>query len=187
MRAIIALTIFLASTGCILAGEPLDTPRIEMGPIIGSTAFGDKFAGDMRFSLGGRFTLNLNPRFAIEYQMAWIQSDTSYPTNSSTQGSGHLKYKVWRSNSRRFDIFAVVGPGFMHEEYQEFDQYVPSMQIKGEIGAVAFDYGGGVEVIPHRRFAVRLDITDFSTGQKLVTQRLWNHHLDIKGAVMFRF
>jgi hypothetical protein len=161
MRKIIGLIAFLVGTGYV-SGEPLNTPRFELGPIIGSTAFGTAFAKDMRFGLGARFALNLNPRFAIEYQMARIQGEPYYSANSSTQGSGHVKWKFWRNRAGTINLFAVAGPGFMHQE----DQYASEHQIINKLRSIAIDYGGGIEVVPYRHVSIRLDCTDFYAGTK---------------------
>jgi hypothetical protein len=96
-------------------------------------------------------------------------------------------------------VFAIAGPGFMHEEVEEIGGTYHDLDI---YRSIAFDFGGGIEVVPHRRWSLRLDLTDFYAGQKFVrtdslrtgtsytppfSPRFWDHHLDFKSGVMFRF
>ena len=183
MRKIIPV-LFVLACSRYLSGQPLDAPRFEVGPVFGATTFGPAISShDMRAAFGGRAVLNLHRRIAVEYQMAYFRSPVS---TSATQGSGHLKWKIWEEKSGILNIFTVLGPGFMREEdeliggtYHDVYKYT----------SIAIDFGAGIEVVPHRRFSVRLDLTDFYAGTKFAgtSPRFWDHNLDFKAAIMCRF
>ncbi|PYV07465.1 MAG: hypothetical protein DMG07_28830, partial [Acidobacteria bacterium] len=138
---------------------------------------------------GGRVTFNLHPIVGIEYQMAYFPGYGA-GEDSKTQGSGHIKLTYRLEENRRLNVFAIVGPGFLHENFS----YTGSIgHIVYRYRSVAVDYGVGLEILAHRRFLVRMDITDFYAGRKflpfspLAGSRSWDHHLDLKVAGMFRF
>lgn len=188
-------TFFIISMIGYAKGEPIK--RFEIGFVLGSYNFGDVTSTNlMRAELGGRFAINLHQKIALEYQMTFSGRDIRF--DSSSQGSGHIKYSVWRSERRLVDLFAIAGPGFTREEteyigglYHYIDKY----------RSLGVDYGGGIEVFPQEHLGIRFDLTDFYAGRKYASRedlrndqtnpgygpRRWDHHLDLKAGFMFRF
>jgi hypothetical protein len=174
---------FMASMIGYAKGEPLK--KFEVGFVIGGFDYGEAIsANDIRLEYGGRFVVNLHKRIALEYQMVFSGRD-SY-VDSSSQGSGHIKCNVWQSKKPLLKVFGIAGPGFIRERveyigggYQHIEKYK----------SIGMDYGGGIEIVPDRRLALRLDLTDFYAGRKYADDapRFWHHHLDFKAALMFRF
>jgi hypothetical protein len=185
---------FIVSMVGYAKGETLR--RFEIGFVASSFNFGDVTStSEMRGEYGGRFVVNIHPRIALEYQMTYSGRDIRF--DSSSRGSGHLKCNVWRSEKGLLNIFGVVGPGYMHEEAEYIGGLYHYIEKYRSIGV---DYGAGIEVSPHKRFAIRLDLKDFYAGKTYKTQNLrdsiltpqygpryWNHHLDLNAAFMFRF
>jgi hypothetical protein len=186
---------FLASMIGYAKGEPLK--RFEVGFIVGGFEYGEAISpNDIRAECGGRFAFNLNQRIAFEYQMVFSRSDNYY--DSSMQGSGHAKISIWHSDKQLINIFGIAGPGFIREQREYLGGLYDNLY---KYRSIAVDYGGGLEISPHKRFSIRLDLTDFYAGQKLAeveslryrttypgsAERWWHHHLDFKAAIMFRF
>jgi hypothetical protein len=90
-------------------------PWIEIGPIFSSTPFLIGFPSDARgFGFGGRFVLNPHRNLAGEFQVS------KSPSLDSMEGSGatvigHLKVVARLEDRLKFNIFALAGPGWMHE------------------------------------------------------------------------
>jgi len=179
-----ALFVFLLASMIGYANaEPLK--RFEAGFVIGGFDYGEAISTrDIRAEYGGRVVVNLHQRIALEYQMVFSGRDSYY--DSSFQGSGHIKCNVWQSGKQRFKVFGIAGPGFIREQWEYIGGGHHSINRYRSVGV---DYGGGVEVAPDRRFAVRLDLTDFYAGKRYGegAPRFWHHHLDFKTAFMVRF
>lgn len=198
MKKVIALFLLLACSK-LASAEPLVIPRFEVGPLMG-------FVGDFRYhakspAVGGRFTVNLNQRLAVEYQMAWIGGNSFHTADSSLQETGHVKFTFWTWKGGKLSLFAVAGPGFRQEKSTEIQG--GTYDYVDHLGSVGVDYGGGMQITPRRWCAFRLDLSDFYAGTKFTEQenlrpgvpsyfptgspRFWNHIFGGTGALMFRF
>jgi hypothetical protein len=177
------LLFFLASMIGYAKGEPLK--RFEVGFVVGGFDYGEAIsANDIRLEYGGRFVVNLHQHIALEYQMVFSGRDSI--VDSSTMGIGHIKGNIWKSKNQLLTIFGIAGPCYIREQLK---YYSGGFQHTDKYRSVGIDYGGGVEIAPKERFALRLDLTDFYAGIKYfeIAPRFWHHHLDFKAALMFRF
>ncbi len=186
VHSAIALAIIM---GILLAGpsraEAKEVPRFELGPLFSmaqtvsasSTWWRDYIAG-----YGGRLTANLNPNLALEFQAASFPD--IHTNGSSIRGSGHLKATLRLEHSSKVNFFVVAGPGFSKDE----DVCCGGNLTAYRVTRFAFDVGGGIELVPVRRLAIRFDATDFMVR---VTSTMagsdFIHNADLKFAVMLRF
>jgi hypothetical protein len=157
-----------------VCAEATELRKWEVGPFVTWTTFGTAIsAGSISGGYGGRFTANLHPNVAVEYQMAHFPSSPE----EQVQGSGHLKVTYRKEASLKLNLFGIIGPGFLRESFHL------SRGETREINSIALNYGAGLEIVPHPRASVRLDFTDFYAPSAPLSE----HHLDTKIAVMFRF
>src|SRR5262245_43634349 len=90
-------------------------PWIEIGPIFSSTPFLIGFPSDARgFGFGGRFVVNPHRNLGAEFQVS------KSPSLDSMEGSGataiaHLMVVARLEDRLKFNVFALAGPGWMHE------------------------------------------------------------------------
>jgi len=127
-----------------------------MGPIFSSTPFLIGFPLDARgFAFGGRLVVNPHRSLGGEFQVS--QS----PSLDSMEGSGatviaHLKAVARLEDRLKFNVFALAGPGWMHEHTVCCGGHLS----EDNRGSLVWDLGGGVEFVPIRRVSVRTDFTD---------------------------
>jgi hypothetical protein len=131
-------------------------PWIEIGPIFASTPFRIGFPSDARgFSFGGRLVLNPHRNLAGEFQVS------KSPSLDSMEGSGvtaiaHLKVAARLEKRLKFNVFALAGPGWMHEHTVCCGGHL----FEDNRSSLVWDVGGGAEFVPGRHLSMRTDFTD---------------------------
>jgi hypothetical protein len=168
-----------------LRAEDRPVPRFEVGPLVSAAQTvspSPVWWRDLIVGYGGRLTANVHPNIAVEFQAS------SYPSihvnGSSVRGSGHVKGTLRLERRSRLNIFVVVGPGFSHDK----DTCCGGHLSEYRETRFAFNVGGGVELIPLKRLALRLDATDFIVRMAFTqVPAALIHNLDLKIAAMFRF
>ena len=121
-----------------------DLPPSEVGFVFGVTAF----PSFTKAGVGARFLHNYNERFGFEYQGAFYPLDK---TTNYYQNSFNFKHTYRMEARNKFNLFALLGPGFLVQ-----DSSVVATKTRFSINV-----GGGVEFIPHPSLGVRLDFTDY--------------------------
>jgi hypothetical protein len=182
VRTFIALALFTvpallqASDSGGGASDP-KPPRWEAGPLISVITVGTAVSSrNVQAGYGGRVTFNAGRIMGFEYQMSYI---LAHYYEAMVQGSGHLKLTYRMETNWKINLFGIVGPGFLREQ----QSYTGSIgHVVYNYQSAAIDFGAGMEIVPHRRFLIRLDLTDFHGGTLSA-----GDHIDFKIGAMFRF
>jgi hypothetical protein len=149
------------------------------------------------FGFGGRGVLNFSDLLGADLQFARVAAQEFFaPSNSRTEYSHHqyiASLKVtWRpQNARRINPFGLAGMGLARDGVSStFGGPFPGSFADYQ-NKLALRLGGGAEFIPHDRFSIRLDVSDFasrvpSTGGRGGAPARWWNRLDGGIAIMVR-
>jgi hypothetical protein len=159
-------------------------PRWEIGPIFSYTSFriGSPSDEERAAGVGGRAVFNAHENVAAELEIS------GYPEVGAINGSGvhaaaHVKVTL-RREALGFNLFAMAGPGFLREELF----CCSGNPVHRHWTSLIWDVGGGIEMIPARRFSIRLDFKDvIQTREFTSVPSTQEHGLDFTIGVMFRF
>jgi hypothetical protein len=140
------------------------------------------------FGFGARAVWNVSEWLGTELQAARIRESTTH-----YQSTANVK-ATWRlENSLRVNPFALAGIGGRRDT-----SLVPYPAALGFLGppqnSVALRFGGGIEVVPHKRLSIRLDASNLASrvpsasGSRgsFAPARWWNR-LDVSLSTMVRF
>ena len=181
--------IVLVVCSCTAVNAQDNPPRIEIGAVLSATRQPDI---DNYFHVGGggRVTVNVTRYIAGEVE------STLQPTNEAglpTEVHTALAVKgTYRAEQRRWlrfaglNFFGVLGPAWVNRSVLlciGACGYVLQRQT-----ASMLEYGGGFEIVPARRVAVRFDVTHASfngvpAGASMQLNESWTY---FKTAVMLR-
>lgn len=184
VRVFLALAMGTLVIGHLQAKEK-EVPRLEIGPLFSraqTVSPSSNWWRDYIAGYGGRLTVNIHPNLAVEFQAS------SYPSihinGSSFRGSGHLKATLRLEQRSKVNLFVVAGPGFSKDE----DVCCGGHLSEYRETRFAFNIGGGIELVPIRKLAIRFDATDFIIRQTYtMVPAAFIHNVDLKFAAMFRF
>ncbi len=184
MRLASGLLILFVFSGHAWTAER-EMPRFEIGPLFSlaqTVSSGPEVWRDYIKGYGGRLTANLHPNIAVELQ------GSAYPTihsnGSSVRGSGHLKATLRFEKKARINVFAIAGPGFSKDETVCCGGHLANYDET----RFALNIGGGIELVPSRKFAIRFDVTDFAIRETFtMVPASFVSNVDLKLAAMFRF
>ena len=181
IQTVILVLLFLHRMALAQAG----TPRFEAGPIF--TCFtGCADQGNRGF--GGRGTVNITKLFGAEFQVTRLESRSSF-VDPVVYGSGHGKITLRLEDKLKFNAFGVAGPGFFSND--RFVGKLPGPVVKQRTSSFAFNFGGGIEIVPLRFASARFDFANFSSHSKCLDtycdQVAYRNDFDLKVALMLRF
>jgi hypothetical protein len=181
VKVLFALAVFVTPS-LLLANESSGAsdpkpPRWEAGPLISVITVGTAVSSrEVQAGYGGRVTFNANRIVGFEYQMGYI---LGHYYESMVQGSGHVKLTYRMEAKWKINIFGIIGPGFLREQ----QSYTGAIgHVINNYQSTAIDFGAGMEIVPHRHFLIRLDLTDFHGGTLSS-----GDHIDFKIGAMLRF
>lgn len=177
----LALTLFAANHATAEAG---DVPKFEIGPILSAAKlpYFVQVHNDLYFGYGARITGNLNTRVGMEFQISHFPSTRTRPEGSVLQGSAHVKLSYRAERSLKTNFFVIAGPGFLYVK----DKCCPPRETLYRSTSFAINLGGGAELVPHRRWAIRFDATDFLVCTGTVSTYTI-HNFEMNFSIMFRF
>jgi hypothetical protein len=164
----------LILVGLLLLGAvpayPADLKESEAGFVFSATRL-DK---NIRPGYGGRLLHNYNPIWAFEMQGSF------YPVNQALNvftGTFDFKGTCRLEDRYKVNLFGLLGPGIFIAD--------PGKGIPDGRNHYRFavNAGGGFEVVPDPKIAIRADFTDLMVFHK----GEGNHNLDFKLALMYRW
>jgi hypothetical protein len=163
-----------------------NAPRWELGPSISMIKLRE-LDSNRGFGFGARAVWNISEWLGTELQAARIrESTTHYQSTANVKGTWRLE------NSLRVNPFALAGIGGRRDT-----SLVPYPAL-GFLGppqnSVALRFGGGIEIVPHKRLSIRLDASNLASrvpsasGSRgsFAPARWWNR-LDVSLSTMVRF
>ncbi|MGH9433182.1 MAG: porin family protein [Terriglobia bacterium] len=132
-------------------------PSCLSGPVH-SGASGEVKCNGGRFFAGARVRLTRHDAVEASYSYSPDVFNEAYPlTYTNRRIHSHaFNYVRYFSANRYLQPFATVGIG-----WQTFLGDVGLQATKDSL--FAWNYGGGIDLIPHRHFAVRLELRDYRT------------------------
>jgi Outer membrane protein beta-barrel domain len=143
-------------------------PRWEIGPTLSLITL-QEYSRNHHSGFGGRLVVNFSDILAADLQSIRISKTYNYPQFASRiqythdQFTANLK-ATWRhQNAIRLNPFVLAGMGWVRDGYKDtFGVPFPNInEIHQDKFALRF--GGGVEIVLHRRFSIRLDASDLSS------------------------
>jgi len=143
-------------------------PRIEAGALLSSGTQSELGGADYHVGGGARFAVNATRYLAGELE--YTRQPSSFPAYFGNEGHTFIAAKgTYRVEERRWlrfagmNIFGVIGPALVNRTVFVADPNPPPFCIRCTVQrrqtTSMFEYGGGVEIIPARRVAVRFDAT----------------------------
>jgi hypothetical protein len=185
VRAVICISPLLLGPCPCAFGQ--NAPRWEFGPSISMMSL-TELDNNRGFGFGARAVWNISEWLGTELQAARIRESTTH-----YQSTANVK-ATWRlENSLRVNPFALAGVGGRRDT-----SLVPYPAGLGFLGppqnSVALRFGGGIEVVPHKRLSIRLDASNLASrvpsasgsGGAFAPARWWNR-LDVSLSTMVRF
>ena len=179
-------------------------PKVELGlsyenlqashanSLLGGLNFGRRASG-----VNFRATININRWAAVETTFGFqpdLNVETVGGAPAISRGFGGAEFNVlhneykFKATARQGDkdqlgIFAFAGPGWVHAD--------PNSVLEPLVGSFTkstVEFGGGVEYYPHRKFGLRVEVSDLIArlGTITVTQPTTNNFVLRVGA-SFRF
>lgn len=160
--------VVFALSGILLAAQDYqDYNENEIGFVFSAT----KFRTTTEVGMGGRFVRNYTRNLGFEFHGGF------YPSNDLVnfyQAIFNFRGTYRMEERHKVNFLGVFGPGFL---------IVDPKTGGGRSAHVAFNAGGGLEVVPYPNVAIRADVTDFvffSEGDV-------SNNADFKLAVMYRW
>ena len=141
-------------------------PRVEVGPVL-SAAAQSNIGNYFHMGGGGRVTINGTKYFAGEVEATRQPTGNPYlapevHTTIALKGTYRAEQHRWLRFAG-MNFFAVVGPAFVNRTVNVADPNPPPMCIRCSVlrrrTDSMLDWGGGVEIVPTSRVAVRFDVT----------------------------
>lgn len=190
------LAVVLTVTGQISLAQS-EVPKVELGMHLTTMRLSELKESDVGF--GGRATLNLNSRVAVEGELNFFPRELDRHSGNRLQGLFGVKAgQRWE----KFGLFAKARPGFMRfgEVSEPFvcaailPQPLTCLLARGKT-EFALDLGGVVELYPSKRTVVRFDLGDtliryrgpFGRPQGGTANNLTSHNLQFNVGVGVRF
>lgn len=154
-------------TGCLLlllfnqAQAQSETPRIEFGAqlaLIGLDSVRPALSDVTAVGVGGRITVNLNHRYALEGEANYFPQDRR-ERSRQTQALFGLK-TTWRIENA--GVFLKFRPGLLHSRVAQTVVCVtaPCLPLVRTRNDFALDVGAGLEFYSSRHTMVRFDFGD---------------------------
>lgn len=175
-----------------------DVPRWEIGPGFSWISSGVVFERNSELSLGGRAVLNVSKSFGVDLQAGHASRTESSPEiqsehkNRLAHFTGNFKATLRRHD--RIQPFALAGIGKIRERGKGKYSVPFSGTYSYLVRHTLLRFGGGVEIVPSHRFAVRIDVSDLAvrlpesnSGSRFEIPARFNHHLEAGLSIMFRF
>ena len=186
----IGIAILIAVICCaISAFAESDVTRFEAGPIVSGATVTES---GLNPGYGARAGINLSRIIGVEgyfakHPLGSFESSPGTVVDQRSSFQAGIDLKLTRRFRRYpFAAFALGGPAIIHSTsrwtYTGLSQTIKNRQT-------ALHVGGGIELQVHRRWVVRLDLTDtatFSAGSRDNPGK-WEHHPDVIAGSMFRF
>jgi len=170
-------------------------PRVEVGGVLSGAAQSD-IGNYFHFGGGGRVTVNATKYLAGEVEAT--RQPTGNPYLGSEVHTAIALKGTYRAEQHRWfgfagmNFFAVVGPAFVNRTVNVADPNPPPMCIRCSVlrrhTDSMLDWGGGVEIVPDRRIAVRFDVThaNFTYEDPFYRSESEERRTYLKVAVMLR-
>jgi hypothetical protein len=180
-----------------------NAPRWELGPSISTISLGElgvlPRAGNRGFGFGARAVWNISEFLGAELQFARVsRTDSGTPLSSGDeiQRTHHqLTASVkgtWRlENSLKINPFALAGIGGRRDTFG----FISGGEPLGKFHEtrVALRFGGGIEIVPQKRFSIRFDASNLASRVPSIqessvsfTPAHWWNRLDISLSMMVR-
>ena len=196
VRTILCISpLLLGPFPCVFGQE---VARWELGPSVSMISL-QELDSNRAFGFGGRAVWNMSELLGTELQFArFSRTDSEIQPAFRKHQQIHLQLTAsvkgtWRlENSLRVNPFALAGIGGRRDTSR-----FTYPGVTGDFGlrqnSIALRFGGGIEIIPHKRLSLRLDATKLASRVPSVsgsrgsfTPARWWNRLDISLSTMVR-
>jgi hypothetical protein len=190
VKPAVALMAFLV----VLCGAPLNSeaqdnrnvpPRVEIGGVMSAATQSD-ITTHFHAGGGGRGTFNITKYLAGEAEATHQPTDYGGPSEVHIFLAAKATYRAEQRRWLKFagiNLFGVAGPAFVN-------RFVSVTAFSGAADqrqtASMVEWGGGFEVVPARKLAVRFDSTHASFTNQVESLQVDQHRTYLKLAVMLR-
>jgi hypothetical protein len=201
MRAVFVFGLLGAAVFSGSAQSQEGTPRFEAGPVFSflRIPYSPPINEQNQAEFGGRFTWNLKPFFAIEFEAAASPFQTPNLTTAYQGGNIFQVFAGAKAGKRwnKFGVFAKFRPG-LNSYSQVIRGHSQGMSLpSGRRIDPCFDVGGVLEFYVSRRLLIRYDagdtIIDYRSSSlsnpttTLPVPGATKNNFQISTAVLFRF
>lgn len=168
MRLLAALLILLALNSTVAVAQSIDASGLTSFQPIESDSAGPAVG----VSIGGAMSFRVAPALRVEGQALW--SPSSQPSWFEHQGGHALSLsiggRVRVKDGQRVAIDGVLQAGFVR--FAQTYYFTPDeREVIGPRTHLALDFGGSLQLAPHRRFSPRFDV--LSRIHTRPTQSAW--------------
>ena len=178
---LVVLTILLMTWTC----DAQEFAPLELGSTIGLTPASEGNQS-LTTDLGGRVVWNISQRSGLDFQLT-VHNPYHLSSDNYVSASGSYKLTFRDETKFKLNAFGLAGFGITETSYSEI---LGSSHccVSSHTYHPAINLGGGVEVVPIHRVAIRFDVglsTVFLRGSRELPSATWNRPiLQISG--MFR-